>query len=257
MGITEVSQCSRRRLIVAVFVILILTIVFISLILYFQLKETPCEHEPCHNDGTCIEVGESFNCECSIGYNGIKCEACSGNGQSVLDTWRTPSKGREFVNINESCTSGHLRSSIIDNWNGSSIDQVKVELFTNGKLDLGIYFDGNLSTSSNWFSKERILSSTFNDLTQSSTVNFFSLNGDQTVDRHFYISNIYSGCPGDLFWMVVIDTADANYRPCDYDKLPGKEYPYILYAPNQHKTTLNDGTYAVAEKMVISILTFI
>ncbi|CAG2207534.1 unnamed protein product [Mytilus edulis] len=50
--------------------------------------------------------------------------ACSGNGQSVLDTWRTPSMGREIVNINDSCKAGHLRSSIIDHWNGSIIDQV-------------------------------------------------------------------------------------------------------------------------------------
>ncbi|CAC5412548.1 unnamed protein product [Mytilus coruscus] len=50
--------------------------------------------------------------------------ACSGNEQSVLDTWRTPSMGGGIVNINDPCTVGHLRSSIIDNWNGSIIDQV-------------------------------------------------------------------------------------------------------------------------------------
>ncbi|CAC5400542.1 unnamed protein product [Mytilus coruscus] len=51
-------------------------------------------------------------------------EACSGNEQSVLDIWRTPSMGGEIVNINDSCTVGHLRSSILDHWNGSIIDQV-------------------------------------------------------------------------------------------------------------------------------------
>ncbi|CAC5400543.1 Fibropellin-3,Delta-like protein 4,Adhesive plaque matrix protein 2,Protein jagged-1b,Delta and Notch-like epidermal growth factor-related receptor,Sushi, von Willebrand factor type A, EGF and pentraxin domain-containing protein 1,Neurogenic locus notch homolog protein 1,Delta-like protein D [Mytilus coruscus] len=211
---------------------------------------TPCFGDPCLNGGTCTDNGSSYMCSCPTGYTGISCEelefkpifvACSENQQSVLDTWRTPSTGGEIVNINDSCTAGHLRSSIIDNWNQLGIDKVKVELFTNGKLDLALYFDGNLSTSYNWFSLERLHSSSFSDLTQTSTVNFFSMDGDQTVDRHFYISSNYDGCPGDLFWMVVIDTADANYRPCAYDKLPGKEYPYILYAPDQHKTTLNNG----------------
>lgn len=38
MGITEISQGSRRRLKVAAFVIMTATIAFISLFLYFQLK---------------------------------------------------------------------------------------------------------------------------------------------------------------------------------------------------------------------------
>ncbi|XP_076106159.1 uncharacterized protein LOC143074729 [Mytilus galloprovincialis] len=179
--------------------------------------------------------------------------ACSGNGQSVLDTWRTPSMGREIVNINDSCKAGHLRSSIIDHWNGSIIDQVKVELFSNGKLGVEIYFDGHLSTNSNWFSMERLCYSSFNDLTHTSISNIFSMDGDQTVDRHFYISSSYGGCSEDTIWMVVIDTANANYRPCFYDKLTERECPYILYGPDQHTVKLNDGTYAVADKMVISI----
>ncbi|XP_071177312.1 uncharacterized protein [Mytilus edulis] len=156
-----------------------------------------------------------------------------------------------------SCSVGHLRSSIIDTWNGSVIDQVKVELFSNGKLGLQIYFDGYLSTSSNWFSMERLFNSSFNDLTKMSTSNFFSMDGDQTVDRHFYINSYYDGCSNDTTWMVVIDAADANYRPCFFDHLHGQEYPYILYGPDQHKVTLNDGTYTVADKMVISISTLI
>ncbi|VDI40497.1 Hypothetical predicted protein, partial [Mytilus galloprovincialis] len=93
MGITEISQGSRRRLKVAAFVIMTATIVFISLFLYFQLKvsETPCDDEPCRNGGTCIEVGESFNCDCPIGFNGSKCEdspcstePCLNNGSCTV-----------------------------------------------------------------------------------------------------------------------------------------------------------------------------
>lgn len=38
--------------------------------------------------------------------------------------------------------------------------------------------------------------------------------------------------------MVGIITADAKYRVCDYEELSGKNYRYILYAPDQHMAKL-------------------
>lgn len=38
------------------------------------VSETPCENEPCHNGGTCIQEGELFTCDCPLGYSGSKCE---------------------------------------------------------------------------------------------------------------------------------------------------------------------------------------
>ncbi|XP_071179140.1 uncharacterized protein [Mytilus edulis] len=181
--------------------------------------------------------------------------ACTGNRQSVLDAWGNSSMGGDISNIKDSCTNRHLRSTLIDNWNGSLIDEVKVELFRNEQLAVEMFFDGRGSTSSNWFTRKRLRSNSFNDLTQMSTFNFFSMNGDQTVDRHFFINRNYGGCANDKGWMVVIDTADANYRPCKFDKLPGKAYPYILYGPDQQMSHYDYGLYAVADMMVISLST--
>ncbi|XP_076106139.1 uncharacterized protein LOC143074675 isoform X2 [Mytilus galloprovincialis] len=182
-------------------------------------------------------------------------KACSGNKQSILDTWKKPTMGGDISNIKDSCTNRHLRSTMIDSWNGSLIDQVKVELIRNEQLAVEMFFDGRGSTSSNWFTKNRLRYNSFNDLTRMSSFNFFSMNGDQTVDRHFFINRNYGGCANNRGWMVVIDTADADHRPCKYDKLPGKDYPYILYGPDQQLAVYDQGLYAVANMMVISIST--
>ncbi|CAC5395485.1 unnamed protein product [Mytilus coruscus] len=177
--------------------------------------------------------------------------ACNGNRQSILDTWKKPTMGGDISNTKDSCTNRHLRSTMIENWNGSLIDQVKVELFRNEQLAVEMFFDGRGSTSSNWFTRNRLRYNSFNDLTRMSTLNFFSMNGDQTFDRHFFINGNYGGCPNDKGWMVVIDTADANNRPCKYDKLPGKDYPYILYGPDQQMAQYENGK---SENILVCIL---
>ncbi|CAC5395483.1 unnamed protein product [Mytilus coruscus] len=162
--------------------------------------------------------------------------ACNGNKQSILDTWKKPTMGGDINNTKDSCTNRHLRSTMIDNWNGLLIDQVKVELFRNEQLAVEMFFDGRGSTSSNWFTKNRLplsaMGSTFSTLHSS----------DQLYDRHFFINRNYGGgCLDDKGWMVVIDTADANNRPCKFDKLPGKDYPYILYGPDQQLAIYDQG----------------
>lgn len=55
--------------------------------------------------------------------------------------------------------------------------QVKVELFRNGELAVEIYFDGRGSTSSDWFTKNRLRSNSFIDLNQTSVFHIFSMDG--------------------------------------------------------------------------------
>lgn len=74
---------------------------------------------------------------------------------------------------------------------------------------------------------------------------------DQACDRHFFIHQHYGGCANDKGWMVVIDTANANYRPCNMDKLPGKKYPYILYGADQQIVHYGKGK---SKKILVCIL---
>ncbi|XP_071179143.1 uncharacterized protein [Mytilus edulis] len=181
--------------------------------------------------------------------------ACTGNKQPILDTWKKPSMGGDISNIKDSCTNRHLRSTMIDNWNGSLIDQVKIELLKNGKLAVEIYFDGRGSTSYNWFTRERMQSNSFNDLTQMSTFKYFSMDGHQGANRHFFIHQNFGGCPNDKGWMIIVDAEDTGSRPCMFDKLPGMVYPYLLYGPGRQMAHYDAGLYAVADMMIISIST--
>lgn len=48
---------------------------FFSKFLNFCLElQTPCSKNPCLNEGTCINFGETFKCVCKHGYNGSTCE---------------------------------------------------------------------------------------------------------------------------------------------------------------------------------------
>ena len=33
-----------------------------------------CLSSPCHNNGTCVDLVDGYNCTCMSGYNGILCE---------------------------------------------------------------------------------------------------------------------------------------------------------------------------------------
>ena len=72
-----------------------------------------------------------------------------------------------------------------------------------------LLFNGNDSNKTNWFTKERLKSSPYTDITNK-TQNFFSILGDQefrsfyNIDRNFFINELYNGCLNDPGWLVVI-----------------------------------------------------
>ncbi len=37
-------------------------------------ERNPCLPNPCHNDGQCTVSGSSFDCSCTIGWKGERCE---------------------------------------------------------------------------------------------------------------------------------------------------------------------------------------
>lgn len=67
------------------------------------------------------------------------------------------------------------------------------------------------------------------------------VNRHPNYGRHLFISKRSGGCNADYGWLVVIDISDATSRYCNFDRLPGKAYPYILYGADHHVARFNYG----------------
>jgi len=42
----------------------------------------PCQNNPCNNGGTCLVVGDTFQCNCPPGFRGPRCD-----GKSMVDVF--------------------------------------------------------------------------------------------------------------------------------------------------------------------------
>ncbi|KAI8513662.1 hypothetical protein Bbelb_079860 [Branchiostoma belcheri] len=115
----------------------------------------------------------------------------NGKGQTVYDAWRTNGQV------------SHNKCPVVDQWESLNIQRVKVVLESSeGNVEL--IFDGTNTDKFNWFNKSRLLSSPWNDI-NTEPQNFFSIEGDQTEKRSFYINRNHDGCLEDAGWLAVAD----------------------------------------------------
>ncbi|XP_071179364.1 uncharacterized protein [Mytilus edulis] len=180
---------------------------------------------------------------------------CANNGQSVIDSWNASSSISTTINgavtsDASACRLKQVRSSLIDNWSKHNIDQVKVEVYKNGSVIAAFYFNGLGTNHINWFSKNNLLGTTYTDLTRSSTVNYFSIEGIE--ERHFYINEHFGGCPADEGWLLVRDVT-GQVAPCHFDHLT--KPPYFIVSPGNKKGRFESGQYILADAMEISVHT--
>jgi hypothetical protein len=97
-------------------------------------------------------------------------------------------------------------SSIISQfWNVApfGIRDVLVHVYIAGQLRAFVKFDGILTTPTSWFDAAHVKAATWTDLTSSTVTNFFSIAGDPTNVRRFFINSTYGGCTVDMGWLVV------------------------------------------------------
>ncbi|VDH95799.1 Hypothetical predicted protein [Mytilus galloprovincialis] len=185
--------------------------------------------------------------------------ACPGNKRSVYRSWLTPAPFDESLEISlKTCEKDHKRRSIIDRWNWDAddlIDQVRVDLYKDSQVDAMFLFDGKGSSNVSWFSKERLIKSTYKDLSRTAKINFFSMAGLYDIDRHFYINSANGGCPNDFGWFQIIDSRLRHGTSgCTFDHLYGREYPYFMYATrNKAGHYDKEGDFGFADMMVTSV----
>lgn len=93
-------------------------------------------------------------------------------------------------------------------------------------------FNAKGSDKLNWFSISRLSQSSWFDL-RSQPKNYFSIAGEPTHGRRFFINRSYGGCHADAGWMVVTG------HICSWEKrfLPTKNV--ILYSKKSVYTNWN------------------
>ncbi|KAK3587740.1 hypothetical protein CHS0354_042694 [Potamilus streckersoni] len=145
-----------------------------------------------------------------------------------------------------SCTT-YYRHNLLDDWQNWSIKQVKLALYEYHTLVAYIIFNGEGSDMQSWFSKGRLKQTSWTDLA-SSTLEFFSLKGDDYWGRHFFIHGSYTLCAKDYGWILV----NSGIRPyCPFDQ--HGSYPSIIYARNGVKSIYGSQGYGEADVLAIYI----
>ncbi|XP_021353718.1 neurogenic locus notch homolog protein 1-like [Mizuhopecten yessoensis] len=155
-------------------------------------------------------------------------QGIGGGATDVRDLW----KGTYTVNEGDadamSIASGtkSYKSSIVDSWSDYYISAVRVSFVTGGKEKAFAVFDAHGADKNSWFTKARVLYSSWNDLGPTSTTNYDSIDGHQPHGRDFYMNRNYGGCQSDAGWFIVSEV--ASYA-CSWETKSNIK-PYYLYS---------------------------
>ncbi|KAL3872545.1 hypothetical protein ACJMK2_035768 [Sinanodonta woodiana] len=141
----------------------------------------------------------------------------------------------------------YYRHERLDDWKQWNVYQVRFALYYNRTEVAYVIFNGTGSDKESWFSKERVLESSWTDLMGTSQLIYFSIKGDYNLGRHFFIHEYYGGCPADRGWTATV--SGKSY--CSFDIHPS--YPGIVYARNQTKSTYNSTGFGIADVLGVYI----
>ena len=102
--------------------------------------------------------------------------------------------------------------------------QARVNLYIGGKSKVELKFNSKGTDNQNWFIDSKLNhSSQWYDI-KTESKNYFSISGDTTKKRHFFINRAYAGnCAGDTGWMVIAG------KECDWERGHQHKNP-ILYS---------------------------
>ncbi|XP_071083689.1 uncharacterized protein [Haliotis cracherodii] len=143
----------------------------------------------------------------------------------------------------------HFRSKIVTTWEIAGVQLVKVVLMKNSRVRSEIIFNGTGTNKMSWFSPNRVINSTWTDLTTSSFM-YFSITGHPNA-RRFAIIHDYISCPEDLMWMMVIDGNDINHE-CLWDN-PGNSPKFLYTTKSKMAVTGNLKDFEYGDAMVILV----
>ena len=126
--------------------------------------------------------------------------------------------------------SSNYRHSMVANWANIGVKYVKYAYYEDNREVAYVIFNAAGSDINSWFTKSRVLASSYSDLTATHDFNHFSIAGDyrpNIFERRFLINTFYGGCDKDYGHLVISENEPPN-KVCNWDKHP--KYPQFLYS---------------------------
>ncbi|XP_045188074.2 neurogenic locus notch homolog protein 1-like [Mercenaria mercenaria] len=234
-----------------------------------DIDECALNTDCCHGTSSmCTNTVGSYTCSCSrvdwaLGTDNCECVDLSetvfrvqtGNGQNTVNAWVNGGSGTTSDQscISTSQSSGcskHYRNPSVNNWNTLNVKQVRYSLYKNEKEVAYVLFNGEESNMINWFTRSRIIISSYEDITDASGWILFGIDpGFQ--ERNFIIQHEVGSCKyADITHFL---TVDRNGCCCYYDNFGNNPYIWYSVGTTAHSTG-NRSAFEFADTAMISII---
>ncbi|CAL1535286.1 unnamed protein product [Lymnaea stagnalis] len=152
------------------------------------------------------------------------------------------------------CTNHYRNDQVLDNW--ANINEVAFIVYKNNIEVRRVVFDGKGTTNLNWFSRDRIKTSSWTDL-KTESANYFSIagllhkhfSGVNRWSRRFFMNHVLSLCTGDSGWFVAIDI--ETRAGCPWETYPA--FPVFKYSRGDRYTNWSNGDFDVADVIAVFV----
>ncbi|XP_067047393.1 uncharacterized protein [Acropora muricata] len=165
----------------------------------------------------------------------------SNNGHSLSKS--------EVINVDGSVQFIY-KSRRVNYW-GSSIKpkEARLALYDNQTLVLSLVFNATDSNKTSWFTKNRLIQSPWTEDLQNQQQNFFSLLGDLTARRAFFINKVYNNsCSGDNGWLMA-----SSGKSCSYERRFPQRKAFLYSKLNTSVNWKEHGNVGSADVLAVFI----
>ncbi|GFO44894.1 hypothetical protein PoB_007139900 [Plakobranchus ocellatus] len=149
------------------------------------------------------------------------------------------------IDWTQPCNTHYRNTDALKNWN--NILEVLYGVVDGGKIVKTVTFKGANTDYMNWFSESHFLNSSWPDLAPQHP-HIYGIKGDHGLERRFFISHNYNGCPNDAGWVVAVDRLQV---PCDWEK--DEAFPIFKYAAGDKFENWNTGNFKDADAIVVFV----
>ncbi|KAJ8026239.1 Contactin-associated protein 1 [Holothuria leucospilota] len=134
-------------------------------------------------------------------------------------------------------TSSNYKTSAANSFDTNSVKQVKFAFYQSGYEVKSLTFDSSGTSRTGFFTSGQLIYAPYTDI-YSTSMNYFSMAGHDSISRHFFVSRAYGGCNVDSGWVVVVDY--GNNAGCSWDTWWTR--PFFIASAASTYQTWNSGS---------------